>query len=616
MSGLCGIVALDGGPIDRDELQGLTPSLRYRGPDGLRMQVRDDFGFGHALLRTLEATQPALPLSLDGATWITCDARIDAQAQLKAKLAALGREASDAGDAELILHAYAAWGEDCVAHLLGDFSFAIWDARRKRLFCARDHFGVKPFFYAVANRRFVFSNTLKCVLAHPAVPRAHDEGAIADFLLFDMNRDPAGTAFAAVRRLPPAHCLVASAAGIQVRRYWELPDPGVTYRQAGEYVETFRQLLDAAVRDRLRCTRAGILMSGGLDSSAVAASATRAAGGAQLKAFSVVYDRLIADDERHFVGIAASALGIPLALRTGDDYALFERHAELGAFFPEPANKPFAAIEVDTAREAASHARVMLTGWDGDALITESPRPYFRSLLRQRRFARLLRGAFGYAASERKLLPAGTLARLNPWRPVPPPAAPRLPPWLSAEFATRLALHERAAARAAEARADPHPVRPYAYRALAYLQSMSDFFDGYDPGCTGAHVEFRHPLLDLRLVEFCLSLPPYPWCVRKAILRAAMRGRLPEAIRCRPKTPLGGYPYLELLQRDGARWSSRFSGASAVWNYIDKARMDSLWRETDPDAAWTNLRPLALHLWLRHSEFPALRHKEQHDAFA
>ncbi|MEO5618230.1 MAG: asparagine synthase-related protein, partial [Candidatus Eisenbacteria bacterium] len=449
MSGICGVVALDGAPVDRAGLEQWSDFLRFRAPDGVHMQVRGGFGFTHASMRTLDTPQPPQPLSLDGATWITCDARIDAQSELKAKLLALGRDASRASDAQLILHAYHAWGEDCLGHLLGDFTFAIWDAPRRRLLCARDHFGVKPFFYAHADRRVVFSNTLNCVLAHPAVPRALDELAIADFLVHEANLDTGGTAFKAVRRLPPAHCLVATAAGITVKRYWSLPDREVIYRDDGEYVQRFKDLLDMAVADRVRSDRVGILMSGGLDSCAVAAGAAvveRGAGRSSgLKAFTVVYDRLIPDDERRHVTAAASALGIPLSLRCADDSALFERHEELGTFFPEPANKPFAAIEVSTAREAARHGRVILTGWDGDALMTESPRPYFRSLLRQRRLGRLLSNAMGYALAEKKLLPAGALARLNPWRSPVPPAPLRLPPWLSGEFERRLGLRERAA---------------------------------------------------------------------------------------------------------------------------------------------------------------------------
>lgn len=613
MSGICGVVTLDGAPVERETIERLTDFLRYRGPDGRGICSRREFGFGHAALHVLDKPQRPQPLSLDGNSWITCDARIDAQAELRAKLAARGHPASrDACDAELILHAYAAWGEDCVGHLLGDFSLAIWDGERRRLFCARDPFGVKPFFYALTPHGLAFGNTLRSLLIHPAVSSDLNEMAIADFLVFEMIQDPATTAFADIRRLPPASCLSFSADGLRVRRYWAPNyDASVRYRDDGEYVERFTELLAAAVSDRLRAPRVGILMSGGLDSSAVAALASRNGGGAfhDLRAHTVFYDELIADDERRFCEMAAHALEIPLVLRAGDAYGLFERDEELSDFFPEPSNKPFAALEVDVRREASRHARVMLTGWDGDMLLTESPKHYFGSLLRQRKLGRLLGNGIRYALSERKLLPAGMVAKLNPWAIQPSPLLASCPAWLNSDFSRRLALPERAQQLTREPRRS-HPVRPYAYRALEYLQRMPDFFDGYDAGLTRCPVEFRHPMLDLRLVEYCLSLPPYPWCVRKEVLRRSMRGVLPEAVRVRPKTPLAGYPYLERLKEEGPRWAERFKPSSDVWNYVDRAKIPALAGEADPDKAWENLRPLSLELWLRNRRIPVSPHKE------
>ena len=118
------------------------------------------------------------------------------------RLMATGILAS-ATDVELILRAYQVWGEDCVERLLGDFCFAIWDAPRRRLFCARDQMGVKPFFYAHLGSCFIFSNTLDCVRQHPAVSDRINDLAIADFLVYDMSQDPGATAFVDIRRLPP-----------------------------------------------------------------------------------------------------------------------------------------------------------------------------------------------------------------------------------------------------------------------------------------------------------------------------------------------------------------------------------------------------------------------------
>src|SRR5260221_9164426 len=174
MSGIVGMLNLDGGPVDGRLLSRMTEYLTFRGPDRQHVHVAKNAGLGHALLKvTEESEHDDQPLTLDGRQWIVADARVDRRQELIAELRARDQRAlsADATDAELILRAYAVWGEECVAHLLGDFAFAVWDEARQRLFCARDHLGVKPFFYARLERTVVISNTLDCIRLHPAVSR-------------------------------------------------------------------------------------------------------------------------------------------------------------------------------------------------------------------------------------------------------------------------------------------------------------------------------------------------------------------------------------------------------------------------------------------------------------
>ena len=212
-----------------------------------------------------------------GQVWITADARVDGRDDLVRKLAAKGRlELKNATDPELVLHAYHAWGDDCVEHLIGDFAFAIWDERRRGLFCARDHFGVKPFFYARLPHCLVFSNTLNCVRLHPDVPEALNPRAIEEFLRAEQIRDPAATTYVDIHRLPAGHRLRWSASDgtVRVERYWTLPvDESIRYRRSSDYVDQFLALLRQAVADRLRTRQVAISMSGGLDSTTIAAVA-------------------------------------------------------------------------------------------------------------------------------------------------------------------------------------------------------------------------------------------------------------------------------------------------------------------------------------------------------
>lgn len=608
MSGICGIVNIDGVPIDRHLLEEMTKFMAFRGPDAQDVWIDGTVGFGHTMLRTtFESEREQQPISLDGKVWITADARIDGGDELKNKIAARGRGRIErATDAELILHAYHAWGEDCLKHLIGDFAFAIWDGPRKRLFCARDHFGVKPFFYARIGQCLIFSNTLDCVRKHPAVSATLNELAIADFLLFDMNQDPATTAFADIQRLPPARNLTWSAKGLKLNRYWTLPADGeVRYRAAGDYVECFRELLGIAIADRLRTRQVTVSMSGGLDSTAIAVTAksllARQSAPFELHAYTVVYDRLIPDEERYFAGMAAHMLGIPIHYRVADDYRLYEQFDQSGTHFPEPHHEPDGAASFDALRAQAARCRVMLTGWDGDALLNESPKPYFRKLLKELRVMRLLGGMVRYAMSERRLLPLGVRAWLTLGRPASSQHVPSYPAWLNPDLEKRFALRARWD-QANAAVAVRHTVRPYAHRIFAYLTQMSNFFDRYDSGVTRLPLECRHPLLDLRLVDYCLSLPPLPWCVKKEILRVAMRGLLPEPVRLRPKTPLAGWPGAKMLREANAQWIDRFVSAPDLNTYVDREKIPKIWGGDYPHEAWTNLRPLSLNFWLQNQQ--------------
>ena len=614
MSGICGIACLDGAPVDRELLQAMTAFMVFRGPDAQDVWVDGSTGFGHTLLRTtFEAEREHQPCSLDSRVWITADARIDGRRELIDKLCGRGRSVSDdTTDPDLILHAYGVWGTDCVQHLIGDFALAIWDFRARQLFCARDHFGVKPFFYALVGQQLVFSNTLNSVRRHPAVADTLNDLFIADFLLFGESKDPGATAFADIQRLPPAHTLTWSVEkGLKVDRYWTLPDDlGVRYRPAGDYVEHFRFLLNQAVSDRLRSNRIGIEMSGGLDSSSIAATALGILSGQkapfELQAQSVVYDHLIPDQERHFSGLVATHLGIPIHYIAADNYQLFERWDQPETWSPEPVNNPQAAMSAAAFRGAAALSRVFLTGWDGDALLSESLRPHFRTLAKNGQYVRLACDVARYAMSQRQLLPPswgswfkGRFANNS----AEASQEDGYPSWLSPELEARLDLRNRWQQHRAFPEVD-HPTRPYAYRIYNHFAQSAGFFDGYDAGYSGVPLEYRHPLMDLRLLDYCLSLPLQPWVVKKHIMREAMRDALPEVVRKRPKSPLAGFPQLELLKCTSPAGFNNFPFSDELARYINTAKLklpNKLQIDTELNSKTMN--SLDLQLWLWTSKF-------------
>jgi len=167
---------------------------------------------------------------------ITAGARLDGRSELINKLALK----QSATDADLILHAYEAWGEDCVKHVIGDFAFAIHDSKSRRLFCARDHFGVKPFYYAHLANDFIFSTNLNELRQDPRVSDTLNEIAIGDYLLFGVNQDLSTTTFKDIQRLPPGHSLTVADGSIKIHRYWTpSPQNEVRFHNPSDYVERF-----------------------------------------------------------------------------------------------------------------------------------------------------------------------------------------------------------------------------------------------------------------------------------------------------------------------------------------------------------------------------------------
>lgn len=604
MSGIIGIVNLDGAPVDRALLERLTWSMAFRGPDTRGLWCDGNVGFGHTMLRTtFEAETECQPLSFDGQVWLTADARIDARADLIGELKAKGREAKNANDAELILHAYHAWGESCVEHLLGDFALAIWDGPQHKLFCARDHFGVKPFDYARVGEVLVFSNTLNCIRQHPAVSNDLNEQAIGDFLLSGVNLEAHRTVFADINRLPAAHVLVCKDGEVRTRSYWRLSaDKEIRYAHAADYVEHFKEVLKLAVNDRLRTRNVGVLMSGGLDSTTVAAAARGwAANSADLalRAYTIVYDWLIPDQERYYSGLAADALRLPLSYLVVDDYHMYKDWTQSKLRRPEPSSQPLLAINADHLRQVATDNRVALTGWEGDGLFREVPRYHFEGLWRRGRLGRLAVDVSRYARTQGRLPAMGLRPAMRSlFRKQIPAAIPHFPKWFNEDFCQRLKLHERWEERNQSWR-PKHARRPTAL--LVYSpQNWIGFFESFDPGVTRFLLEIRHPLFDLRLIDYLLSLPAVPWCIDKELVRVATRGVLPDAVRLRPKSPLVCDNEVELLRRPESEWIDNFAATPKLANYVNRKLIPPLYGESDPNEVAVNTRPLSLNFWLEH----------------
>ena len=343
MSGIIGLINMDGAPVDPELLERLTASMAYRGPDAQATWVSSGdggrlgrVGLGQAVLRTtFEAERETGPCSLDGRVWIAADARVDGRADLIGELHAAGQEVDAAvTDPELILHAYHAFGDACVEHLIGDFAFILWDDANRHLLCARDQFGAAAFYIARAGRTLIIGNTLHTVRRHPGVSDELDDMYIATFLLRLPRTDAEATAFVDIRAVAPCTAFRWSEGDSDVTTwvYDHLPEERdyLFYKRPEQYTEEFLDLFRTAVGDRLRTDRFIIGLSGGMDSTSVAAIAhellVESGRPFDFQAYTVSVEDIMPDDEPKYARIVAEYLGIPQHIH---QYTTFLRQERL-----------------------------------------------------------------------------------------------------------------------------------------------------------------------------------------------------------------------------------------------------------------------------------------------
>lgn len=603
MSGIVGTFRRDGALVERPLVAALTNFLSFRGPDAQHVWIDGCVGFGHTMLRTTrEAAHERQPESLGSDFWITADVRLDCRTELIDILAQAGRRfnASEITDPELILHSYAIWREACVHHLRGDFAFALWDARERKLLCARDHFGIKPFFYSVNERQFLFSNTLNCLRAHPEISDELNEAAIGDFLLFGLNCDIATTTFCDIQRLPPAHFLVVTQDGFRVQRYWSPPIDGrIRYNRPEEYVEHFREILKASVADRLRTDRVGIFLSGGLDSGAVAATArelsSRAGGITDLQAFTIIFESPVTREEQVHAKATADHLQIPIEFLTANTRMLFREDDSKN--WPEPVDNPFLEDVVTMFRQLAAYGRVALSGEGADNLMDFQMWPHAKDLGRDGKWQILTSQVLQFL-----------WARPFPWRGIAArsrrvfgmaEARTVVPTWINAEFSRRLRLTERCKA-IHFAGPMSHPLLPRAHASMR-LPHWNYLFENADAGATCSNADIRYPFLDLRMVNYVLALPPFPWLFEKTLVRRSMKTALPENTLKRKKTPLSIHPVAEALKHRTANREDAegFDVCDTIMGYVDVTRLLPLPAALNAEEAYVIVRALCLNFWLQ-----------------
>ena len=375
MCGICGEVTVRGAePPLRSTVQAMCRLMRHRGPDDQGEYSDEQVALGSTRLAIIDLTGGHQPIhNEDRTVWVVFNGEIYNFPALRRQLERLGHAFYTRSDTEAIVHAYEEFGPECVQHLNGIFAFAIWDQRKRSLFLARDRIGVKPLFYTTTDRSLIFASELKVILAHPLVEKKVDLVALNEYLTFEYVPTPRSM-IKGVKKLPPGHTLTVQDGRIDVRSYWDvrLERSESGRRSALEYERELAAYFQTAVaKELLSDVPVGVLLSGGIDSSALTVAAVRAYP-SRLKTFTAAFEDSSFDESR-YARMVAHRTGTEhheLPVTSDDMLAIIPR---LGALMDEPLGDSSFVPTYLLCRFAREHVKVALSGDGGDELFAGYP---------------------------------------------------------------------------------------------------------------------------------------------------------------------------------------------------------------------------------------------------
>jgi asparagine synthase (glutamine-hydrolysing) len=592
----------------------------YRAIDGQDSWVYESVGMGHQHFWIIPEEwgerQPRLHAS--GHYAIACFSRLDNRDTLESDLDLDPHADPPYPDSELVLQAYFRWGLQCVDHLLGDFAFVIWDGLEQSVFLARDPLGAMDLCYALQGSHFLAASEPSQILGYPGFQSQLDETKIADYL-DGFFVDQESTFFTRIKYLQPAHCLLVTAEKITTWRYWDIDiSRQIRYRDERQYTEHFRELLVQAVRSRLRAVGpTGISLSGGLDSTSLAAIAARIVeyypdARGSIKTFSSVFETFPTADERRFIEPLVAQLDLAATYLPGDDDWPLKDLDTWPVYRDSPVQDPFVLLSRAT-QQAASEAgcRVLFLGAYGDALYTGGTF-WAASMFHDLRLSELTQLAWSqrgqYSASTdllhyglRALIPHRLKMAYRTSKPRSfAPDHPGLDPGLAGR--SHLAERKRLAAMSISG-ALPGVAERYRY---LLLNGDAESITAQRQLGNQDQIELVYPYFDRPLVEFIMAVPAdqlYRPGARKRILRNTIQGWMPESVRLRDEvTSL--YPLFQkgILEKETENIRHLLLDSQIVRRGL--VRPDWLVGEYQPPHALTDegywlWLCLSLEIWLR-----------------
>ena len=556
MCGIAGFVNRDGQAADRAVLERMTATVAHRGPDGDGHHVAGPVALGHRRLAIIDVAGGAQPMANeDGSVWVTYNGELYNEPGLRAELEARGHRYRTHSDTETLVHLYEDEGPDFVERLNGMFALALWDARRARLVLARDRMGQKPLFYAaLPGGGLAFGSEPKAVLAHPDVGRRLDPAGLARYLFYEYVPAP-DAIWHGLRKLPRAHALVWEAGRTRAWSYWQSPPPADEAPPFDEAAESFWAGLRAATgRHRRSDVPIGVFLSGGVDSSSVAAALTELEPAASVRTFSIGFEDPSFDESPHSRAVARH-LGTDHHQRLFSAQTVLDLLPEVAAWLDEPFGDASVLPTHLLSRFARERVKVVLGGDGADELLAGYPT--FAAERAAGLFRRLPHPARRLAGAAVGRLPVdhGNISldfKLKQFlRGAAEPLALAHQRWLgsfSGPEIARLLVDPPAADVEAEHLRRAAALAPGAdplTRSLALYQETylpEDILTKVDRASMACGLEVRAPFLDTELVDAVQALPPgykYGRGRTKRLLKRAAAGRLPSTILHRPKKGFG-----------------------------------------------------------------------------
>jgi len=578
MCGICGAMRFGSHvqAVDRVHLEAMNQQMVHRGPDDAGYYLQGNIGLAMRRLSIIDLQTGQQPVTNeDGTIWLVFNGEIYNHRELRSKLEERGHRYRSRSDTETLVHLYEEYGRECVQQLRGMFAFALWDSRKRQLFAARDRLGIKPFYYQHTLEHFLFGSEIKALLAYPGVQAKLNRGALPEYFALGYLAG-SETFFSGISKLMPGHTLELDDAGsLRIEPYWDVPAPATRSKTESYYTTTYRELLEQAVSSHLMSdVPLGVFLSGGLDSSVVAALMAKARRD-PIETFSVGYDEA-AYSELPYARAVAEHLGSHHHEIRITCQEFFDALPMLIWHEDEPIVWTSSVALYFVARLARQWVTVVLTGEGSDETLAGYAR-YGWTLWNarfDRAYRRLvppsLRGALRQFIDESPRIEAGTRRRLGHTFLARDGAS-----WGSFLFDNFYsAFSERDQVQLLADQLLCPPQRAY-QNSLAYLdRSKGDLINRLlytdiktylvellmkqDNMSMAASIESRVPFLDHVLVEFAATIPGRFKTQRlegKRVLRRAVRDLLPESIVRRSKmgfpTPWTGWlagPQLDVVE--------------------------------------------------------------------